>query len=316
MTATRWKTIIFNAIVIGGLLLSVTHSVYASTNILIYDEKSAYQKKFFQLLKSKTKRSNINFIAISSSNLNKQQINEHTPSLVISLDKAAAQNIVDLKLKMPVLHTLLTHADTNKFLTCQLSCEIKNRNNHFFVLDQPPERQLALIKLIKPRTKDIGVIYSEQTTNQIRAIRQSASRTSFNIKPFLIAPDNLGFKINGMAKSSDILLALADSAIYNTTTLPQILLTSYRYRTPVVGFSKGFVKAGAVAGVVSNLNQLATQLSESLLEFESGQPVVSNGTIYPKYFDVISNRRVANSLDLRFPSDSTLTATIKSRETP
>ena len=183
-------------------------------------------------------------------------------------------------------------------------------------MDQPPERQLALIKLIKPHTKDIGVIYSEQTTNQIRAIRQSASRTSFNIKPFLIAPDNLGFKINGMAKSSDILLALADSAIYNTTTLPQILLTSYRYRTPVVGFSKGFVKAGAVAGVVSNLNQLATQLSESLLEFESGQPVVSNGTIYPKYFDVISNRRVANSLDLRFPSDNTLTATIKSRETP
>ena len=159
-------------------------------------------------------------------------------------------------------------------------------------------------------------LYSAQTSSRITVLEQAARHLSFNIKPFLTSLDSLGFKINDMAKSSDVLLAFSDAIIYNPTTLPQILLTSYRYRTPVIGFSKGFVKAGAVAGVVSNLNQLATQLSETLLDFDDGQSIVSSGTIYPKYFDVISNRRVANSLNLRFPSDSILTTTLKSRETP
>jgi len=311
-----WNTILCRAIVIAASLLFATSSVYASTNIIIYDEKSAYQTKFYQYLINKTNHSNIKFITLNSSTLSKQQITQHTPSLVINLDKKSPQQLVDLKLKIPVLHTLLTNADSTKYLKCQFSCKVKNRKHHFFVLDQPPNRQLALIKLVKPNTKNIGVIYSKKTSNQVTLLEQTARHLSFNIKPFLTNSDTLGFKINDMAKSSDVLLAFSDDVIYNPTTLPQILLTSYRYRTPVIGFSKGFIKAGAVAGVVSNLNQLATQLSEALLDFDDGQAIISSGTIYPKYFSVISNRRVANSLNLRFPSDSALTTTLNSRESP
>jgi len=298
------------------LLISAIGSSYASTNIIIYNKKSTYQKKFYQHLKNKVTTSSINLITLDSSELSEQRIKEHAPSLVISLDKKSPKQLIGLKLKVPVLHALLTQSDSKQYLLCQSSCEFKRRKNHFFVLDQPLERQLALINLIKPNTKNIGVIYSEQTANLIKPLEQTASQFSLNIKPFLTTSDSLGISINDMTSSSDVLLALADTNIYNPTTLPQILLNSYRYRIPVIGFSKGFIKAGAIAGVVSNLSQLAAQMSEILLDFEAGEAILSNGTIYPKYFSVISNRRVANSLNLHFPSDHNLTATLKSREIP
>ncbi|PCI19002.1 MAG: ABC transporter substrate-binding protein [Piscirickettsiaceae bacterium] len=306
------------AILLVILLASSINSSFAdsTTNLVIYDKNSHYQLAFLKHLQKQLKNHGVTINSLTIDHATATEIDAKKPSLIINLDKAFATSLVDYNIKTPVFHTLLTIADLTQLLPCAPLCETKKRKNQFFILDQPPSRQLALIKLIKPSAIEIGLIYTRQTATLFAAIQKFGDQTNLKINGFLTQPDSLGFMLNDIAKSSDIILALADTSIYSASTLPQILLTSYRHRTPVIGFSKGFITAGAVAGVTSNLEQLAQHLAEKILEKRANKPIMSNGIVFPKYFNILSNRRVAKSLNLHFPDDRVLTATIKSDELP
>ena len=170
----------------------------------------------------------------------------------------------------------------------------------------PPRRQLNLIRLINPAFKNIGIIVTEQSETHLQALKKVANDSQLTINEFITSSTNVRYQIADVSKSSDIILAIADTKIYNAASLPQILLTSYRYGTPILGFSKGFIKAGAIAGTVSSLEQLTSHLAESILDFNNPHSLNTNNVIYPKYFDVITNRNVAKSLNLHFSSDNEL----------
>ncbi|PCH85123.1 MAG: ABC transporter substrate-binding protein [Piscirickettsiaceae bacterium] len=303
-------------IILGYLFFSAMHSAYAdnTVNIVIFNEKSAYQKTFYRHLLTYIDTTKIEIISIDSSEISTSKVAEKNPSLIINLDKTLTESLINLGVDTPIFHTLITIADSQKLLPCKTPCI--SRKNHFFVLDQPPSRTLGLIQLIDPNASNIGVIYSKNSMSLLRSIQKKSINTPQHIKGFSSDSTSLGFILNDVAKSSDIILAVADTSIYNASTLPQILLTSYRHRTPVIGFSKSFIKAGAVSGVLSNLQQLAKQLAENILEHHNKRQILSKGIIYPKYFSVMSNRRVASSLNLHFDDDKKLTSVLISRELP
>jgi putative ABC transport system substrate-binding protein len=79
--------------------------------------------------------------------------------------------------------------------------------------------------------------------------------------------DNITDKIKHALHHSDVLLALPDSNIYNSKTVKNILLTSYRYRKPVIGFSKNFVDAGALAAIYSDTEMIAMTASKLIEQY-------------------------------------------------
>jgi ABC-type uncharacterized transport system substrate-binding protein len=62
--------------------------------------------------------------------------------------------------------------------------------------------------------------------------------------------------------ASDLLLAVADPIVFNPSTVYGLLLTTYRAQLPVVGFSEGLVKAGALFGLFSTARQVGKQGGE------------------------------------------------------
>ena len=58
---------------------------------------------------------------------------------------------------------------------------------------------------------------------------------------------------------SDALLALPDPLVFSRNTAQTVLLTSYRHQTPVIGYSRAYVTAGALAAVFSTPEQIAQQ---------------------------------------------------------
>lgn len=289
-------------------VLFTPQTSHAKTNLVIYDVQKKYQSSFFKELQNQANNTQTRLLSIPLAGLSKEKIERYKPSLIISLDPLASKKLKNYKIKTPVIHGLLTSIQAKKIMPCLPHCSAVDGKHTFLVLDQPLARQLKLIKLIKPHTSRIGVLYAEHSLSQVEQLKKLAPSFSLKIEDYLVKPKTLKFQLNDVAQSSDIILAMADTAIYNAATLPQILLTSYRYHTPVIAFSKGFIKAGAVSGVVSNLEQLAQQLIELIL-FNPEHSI-----IYPKYFNVISNRSVAKSLSLYFPDDSNLTATLKTHE--
>ena len=95
---------------------------------------------------------------------------------------------------------------------------------------------------------------------------------------------------------SEVLLALPDSAVYNPENIRNILLSTYRRKQAVIGFSSDMVKVGALATTYSEIEDINAQVAEMAASF------VATGDLpppqFPRYFRTAINEGVARSLDI------------------
>jgi ABC-type uncharacterized transport system substrate-binding protein len=106
--------------------------------------------------------------------------------------------------------------------------------------------------------------------------------------------------LQSLLLSSDVLLAIPDAEIYNASTIRNILLTTYRNKVPLVGFSPGYVKAGALCAVYSTPQQIAEQSAHMIKAFVDAHALPA--AQYAKQFEVSINEQVARSLGLNIKS--------------
>jgi hypothetical protein len=283
---------------------------------LVYNEDSRYQSLFMNELSTQVlANNNVNLTKMPTASFSISALKNKRFDVIVNLDNKAGETLISSNSNKKTLHALTTLMRARSFSPCLPRCSKSLPKHRFFVLDQLPARQLQLIQLISPNFKHIGIIATNKSAVQLKVLVNAAKRQKLTINEHITDTDNMRYAIGNMSKSTDIILAIADTDIYNSSSLPQILLTSYRYQTPIIGFTKGFVKAGAIAGVVSNMQQLAQHLIEVLTGSDTPNVKESGNIIYPKYYDVISNRSVAKSLNLHFPSDNALKKQLISYET-
>jgi hypothetical protein len=287
----------------------------ANDIVIIYDQNSRYQADFVAAIEtniSSYKDTSLKKLDIASPYISTLQ--KSAPDLTISLTSDISKKIIGSGIKTKTLHALTTLASAKSYAPCLPDCTKELPQHSFFVLDQPASRQLSLIKLINPNIKDVAIIVTANSAPHINIFKKAAKQHQIIIKDYLTDSEDFRYQIEEISKSSDIILATADTDIYNTSTLSQILLTSYRHRISVIGFSTGFIKAGATSGVVSSITDLAKHLSESLLKSTKQSQYKYFSLVYPKYFDVFSNRKVAKSLNLYFTNDKELKEQLISNE--
>lgn len=107
--------------------------------------------------------------------------------------------------------------------------------------------------------------------------------------------DDIGYLLGRLGRS-EALLALPDSAIYNPENVRSILLSTYRKKQAVIGFSADMVKVGALATTYSEVEDINAQVAEIAAAF------VATGALpapqFPRYFRTAINEGVASSLDI------------------
>jgi len=274
---------------------------------VIYDDNSRYQTNFVKSLSTQLiSNTHVNLTTVTTALLSVETLKKEPIDIIVNVNNDTIEKLIASNIPTTIFHALATLSRSISFAPCLPDCTKTRPNHHFFILDQPSNRQLNLIQLINPTFKKVGILVTEQSKNQLTPLQKIASRKNLTINEQIGNSTNVRYKIDAISKSSDVILAIADTNIYNTSSLSQTLLTSYRYKTPVIGFSKGFIRAGALAGTVSNIEQLAQHIAESIVALTSTHKTLTTSIIYPKYFNVISNRNVAKSLHLHFPNDNEL----------
>ena len=168
-------------------------------------------------------------------------------------------------------------------------------------LDQPWERQLNFIQAILPEHRRIGLLYSAQTLADLTLLRKQAAKLDISlIDKRVLSEDKLFSTLYDVLDSSDILLSLPDTTIYNSTSIRNILLSCYRSGIPFIGLSQTYVNAGAIGAVFSSQQQLSEQVVEAIRLF------ARNGNLpKPEYshdFTISLNPEVARSLDIKLSS--------------
>ena len=167
-------------------------------------------------------------------------------------------------------------------------------------LDQPVNRQLDLIAAVLPRARSIGMLYSAQP-RELGRLRTAAAERNYEMNERISTSfPTMNSALQSLLLSSDVLLAIPDAEIYNASTIRNILLTTYRNKVPLVGFSPGYVKAGALCAVYSTPQQIAEQSAHMIKAFADVHALPA--AQYAKQFEVSINEQVARSLGLNIKS--------------
>lgn len=172
-------------------------------------------------------------------------------------------------------------------------------------VDQPWSRHVGLLNAALPGSKRIGLLHSTASGIDLRGLRglmavQGATLNARAADPAV----NLFDELENVLSGSDALLAAPDSAIYNSRTIRNILLTSYRHRVPLIGLSQAYVNAGALCAVFSTPEQLAAQAGATVASFAQIRQLPP--ARFPDFFTVAVNREVARMLGIVIGPDEAL----------
>ena len=298
------------------ILLNALFAAQASPEepsvLLVADGSNGLMQTFATQLHESLKQHNIDLRSI---NLEDNNILDsavlYPHDLVITLGSSAADKILEQNINKPVLSTLIPQQTFNAI--------IKNRKTSnepwsALLIDQPIKRQLLLIKHMFGKQEAIGTIlgpYSAPMEQELAKQSRNLNQTLFIEK--IQATDELIFSLNRLSNNSGVLLAIPDPVAFNKNTIRSILLSTYRHRIPVVGFSQSYVKAGAVASLHTDISQIAEQTANLTQQFfVTGK--FSRDFYYPAEFNITYNRMVANSLNQELPDSKKLIQLIKMDE--
>jgi len=236
-----------------------------------------------------------------------QTIGETNADLIVAVGMKAAESAA-AQTDTPVLVVMVPRMGY-----ADLRTQARKKNSapaiSAIYLNQPWARQLDFLRAALPARRRIGLLYSPDTRIDVARLRQDiASRDGSLVAQPVRSAEDLYASLETVLGKSDVLLAVPDSTIYSSNNIRNILLTSYRYRIPLIGLSQPYVNAGALCAIFSTPEQLAEQASSAVILFaRTGQLPDSQ---YPAAFTIAVNQQVARSLGIELPSPEAIRGTM------
>jgi ABC-type uncharacterized transport system substrate-binding protein len=228
-------------------------------------------------------------------------------TLVISVGAQAARAVHGTT-GNPVVHTLIPRQ-----LYAQLATADGAAHTAVY-LDQPLRRQLELVQLALPKARTLAVLWGSARGVEKELTALARERGLRLVSATIESEAQLLPALHRVLEEADVLLAVPDPLVFNAGTLHHVLLTTYRYRIPVIGLSAPYVEAGALAAVYSSPEQIARQTLELIAPLLLGRRGALPPPQWPRYYSVAVNARVAGALGLTLPAPESLERELALRE--
>jgi ABC-type uncharacterized transport system substrate-binding protein len=229
--------------------------------------------------------------------------------LIITIGTKAAIQLTNLKTTTPTLFSLIP---SHSYRAIKKASASKSKSAIY--IDQPIRRQLLLIKNALPKKKRVGAILGKHSGVSKKRLQQTMR--NMGLTPVIANLDsgNIGATLNSIYKNIDVLLAIPDPSVYNKKTVMTVLLSSYRYNVPVIGYSAAFVRSGATTSIFSSPRDIGYQIGEEIVSFISSNKGNLSPAGFPNYFSIKTNIRVIRSLKLDMPPTRKIKSGIKKAE--
>lgn len=284
----------------------MSSSVYAKENThirIITSSNNNYQSQTATVIQKQLRITDISSSIISSEEIEASALTKNTT--YVAIGQSAINRFNSLNIKAPLLG--ISNSAIN---------DINHKSNHaHLILTQPACREIALIKSLNQDWHSIAILASTTSSDNVAELTKCAIDYGFNLSIYPISNEkDLARKLESAVENNDTLLAITDTAIYNRHTIKNILLTAYRNRRPIIGYSKSFIEAGAIAGIYTSPTSAGKQAAEIIINFLNDKMRFEKNIYYPNEFTVKTNRQVAKSLEISLPNDSVIRQSILNRE--
>lgn len=254
-------------------------------------------------LQDASKRQQSEFAALLSAELNVQQhfigaVEDGelaTCELIVTLGSTAAKRAADWD--GPVIHAMLSREHYHSLYPSEPAYW-----RSAIYLDTPLHRYIALIDSTLPRHKEILVFGSERSEPLYRELESEAQRVGRHVR---MVPYRSGMLFDQLlqrhADANTVLLVLPDTNVLNSDTARALIMAAYQRAVPLVSYSPGLVRAGALMAVYSSPAHQVAAVEESIRQWQhSGQ--LATATYVPDY-DISINYQLARAMRLRIPAE-------------
>jgi hypothetical protein len=181
-------------------------------------------------------------------------------------------------------------------------------NNTTLVVDQPPRRLLALARLLVPQARALSVVLGPISHKHGTTLDSDAAALGFEPLIGVLRPgDNPIATLSPLLNAAQVAVVLPDSADFNRAAARWLLQLSFRARVPVIGFSRAYTDAGALASVSSTPENIGQQGAELVAE-RLAQGLFPPGMLQPRYYTLTTNAAVADALGIALPDTAELHA--------
>lgn len=232
---------------------------------------------------------------------------EVKPQLIITMGVASLEWRLRSTDKTP---TLATYVSRSGLGSAELDAAAIPSHIRFLLSDPKPVRQLRLARLLMPRLRTAGLLYSPALSDQLTHWQSAAEAAEIKLNTAELGDiTDLARTLVSLLDRSDVLIGTDDPRIYNADNLKTILLTSYTRNRVLIGPSAPFIAAGSLSTTFSSPAEMA--LSVNYLLDSRGMTLV---TSYPRFFSVLSNQQVARSMGFAPPDDAELAAELARME--
>jgi len=171
------------------------------------------------------------------------------------------------------------------------------------VIDQPVQRLFDIAStIVSGRYRD-KIIIAVGKDNKTLVDEISNINNPANIELEVIIVDEAQEPAKLIDKSlfnAGALLAIRDPLVWSGENAKWMLYQSYKYNVPVIGYSKRFLKAGALASVYATLAETAEKTAELILGWEEKGQLDQRGIVYPD-FEIEFNKNIARALKITPP---------------
>lgn len=169
----------------------------------------------------------------------------------------------------------------------------------------PLRVQFDLVRQALPKASVMGVLY-HSTSDKARAqVTEAKNALPGGWRMEAVSVEDHG----SLSKAIDVLLqrkvdlvwTWPDATLYNAAGVRALLLSAVRNGTPVYGFSRAFVRSGALMGIgvePESQGQQAAEMIRARLQRPDGQ---ATPAVYAPQGNVIVNLIVAERLSLKLP---------------
>lgn len=125
--------------------------------------------------------------------------------------------------------------------------------------------------------------------------------------------DNPLKKLRQVFHDSQVVIIVPDKADFNRNLARWVVTLSYKYKVPVISYSKKYADAGALISLYSQEKEIGKQTAELALAYIKSSRL-SLRLLAPKYFQVHINQSVNKALGLKLPSNEILVKSLYTAE--
>ncbi len=298
----KWQRLSGLLLVFVCLMGMAGLSAAARVTVVLSDDSAPYQE-VYQVVRAYLDDSGHEVERVYAEGLTQNALQD--TRLAVAVGVRSAESLSELDNHPPVLAVLVPRAWYLKTGRTRLTGGRHSASAIY--IDQPFDRQAQLIRLALPDVRRVGVLLSDDQEGIVSELGESLRAQRLGLMHVLLDEnDRLITPLETVLSEVDLLLAVPDTLIFNRNTAQSLLLTSYRYRDPVLGYSRSLTRAGALLSLHSSPAQIGRQTAEWVRSALSTPSIRLPSSTYPTYFSVSINEQVARSLGISLPSESEL----------